>query len=323
MASLNWHLGRSEGVTFVEVAITSETDARVEVASTLRPVWPPRVGGRPVAGWENHRFTGTVEADGRLVFGYASPAEPETPPATIVETEPPSGDTGGEPEQLIGRLGRAEPPRDAVPLPEVGSISGRRAGGETDTAGVRAGISDLASGTPTDGVAPTDDGFDRSSDRGPALSSARHASPGETNDCPRPRPTSGDSSGGESMGFGSTDGRSTESAGGRHAGRPAVDTEKCERESETDGDVSPEKMASWLAEVEERLETARRLDGAESVAETRQVVRSIGGIEAVRALDRELANDSRRFDRIAERLRAVETGLESVTVPVSELERLA
>jgi hypothetical protein len=59
------------------------------------------------------------------------------------------------------------------------------------------------------------------------------------------------------------------------------------------------------------------------VAETRRIVRSVGGIEGVRALDRELVNDSRRFDRFAERLRAVETDLESVTVPVSELERLA
>ena len=327
MASLDWHLGRSEGVTFVEVAVTSETDTRVEVESMLRPVWPPRVGGRPVAGWENHRFTGTVEAGSRLVFGYASPAEPETPPATIVGTEPPSEDTGDDAQQLVGRLGRAEPPRDAVPLPEVGSVSGSRAGGETDTAGANAGIPDLASSTPEDRIAPTDDGSDRASNRGPAESSACHTSPGETNDDRQFCSKDSDSSSREPMDSGSTNDRSREGASGERTTRQTADTEVCgqalEQKSGTDADLSPGEIVSWLGEVEERLETARRLDGAESVAETRRIVRSVGGIEGVRALDRELANDSRRFDRFAERLRAVETELESVTVPVSELERLA
>ena len=136
MATLDWSLARVDEVTFVELVVTSDIDERVEIESHLRPVWPPRRRGRPAAGWDETGVTGVVTADDPLVLGYASPAEPADPPAELTDCQPvtaaesASGDGGSDdtpsPQLLVRALGAAEPPRDAIPVPETGEATTQR-----------------------------------------------------------------------------------------------------------------------------------------------------------------------------------------------------
>lgn len=117
MVTLDWQLTHAGEATLVELVVTSDANRRVEIESTLKPVWPPRRRNRPAAGWDDTGFEGVVTAGEPLVLGYASPADPAEPPATVVETGP-VPDTGDEtptPEELVRSLGEAAPPRDAVP----------------------------------------------------------------------------------------------------------------------------------------------------------------------------------------------------------------
>lgn len=117
MVSLDWHLRRTGGVTFVELVVASPYDAEVELTSNLTPVWPPRRHGRPVAAWDGARFTATVRAGSRTVVGYATPAEPTDPPASVMTHRPLAEKSAATPtpQQLVQSLGDAAPPRDAVP----------------------------------------------------------------------------------------------------------------------------------------------------------------------------------------------------------------
>lgn len=113
MATLDWTCEAIDGVTLVELVVTGERAQRVSIESNLTPVWPPRRQGRPVAGWDGSTFEDEL-GDGRLVVGYASPAEPVEPPAELT-TEPPDDDGGIDPQDVIRALGDGGPPRDAVP----------------------------------------------------------------------------------------------------------------------------------------------------------------------------------------------------------------
>ena len=114
MATLDWQLTRTEGITLVELLVTSETDRRVRIESALEPVWPPRSRGLPAAGWEDGAFEARIEAGERLVVGYASPAQPVEPPAKL--RSPTTDDADGvSARELVRALGDAKPPRDAVP----------------------------------------------------------------------------------------------------------------------------------------------------------------------------------------------------------------
>ncbi|WP_336326735.1 DUF7857 domain-containing protein [Halovenus sp. HT40] len=114
MATLDWTCETVDGVTLVELVVTAERSERVRIESKLSPVWPPRRQGRPEAGWDGERFEGRVEADDRLVVGFASPAEPVEPPVDL-QTEPPAEDDDIDPRDVIRALGDGVPPRDAVP----------------------------------------------------------------------------------------------------------------------------------------------------------------------------------------------------------------
>lgn len=116
MVSLDWNMTRNGGVTLVELLVTSEIAARVHVESRLEPVWPPRRQGVPAAGWNRTKFEGTVGSDSRLAFGYASPAQPQEPPAEIVSTEPVDERTEPTAREIVRTLGEPGPPRDAVPF---------------------------------------------------------------------------------------------------------------------------------------------------------------------------------------------------------------
>lgn len=115
MASLDWHLRRTDGITLVELVVRSRTDERIRVESELEPVWPPRTQGVPAAGWDASGFSGTVEADEPLVLGYASPADPVEPPATIVAPRDPDGGAAIDARSLVRTLGDPAPAREAVP----------------------------------------------------------------------------------------------------------------------------------------------------------------------------------------------------------------
>lgn len=120
MAALDWHVRRHDGVALVELVVTSDTAERVRVESALEPVWPPRRQGRPVAGWSDNTFEGTVSPTDRLVLGFASPAPPAEQPARIVETDPGSpAESEVTARAVVRALGEQAPPRDAVPAREA------------------------------------------------------------------------------------------------------------------------------------------------------------------------------------------------------------
>lgn len=117
MPTLDWHLTRTDGITLVELLVTSDADCEVRIESNVEPVWPPRRQGVPEAGWEDGEFVGRIEAGERLLLGYASPAGPEEPPAELRSR--PAGDSPTvSARELIRVLGDPTPPRDVVPAVE-------------------------------------------------------------------------------------------------------------------------------------------------------------------------------------------------------------
>lgn len=89
--ALAWQVDRhpDAGVTLVELVIESDRRRRVRVESLLAgPVWPPRRDGRPLEGWDDRGVTLTVDP-GRTPLGFASPAPPTSPPATLVAPDGP------------------------------------------------------------------------------------------------------------------------------------------------------------------------------------------------------------------------------------------
>jgi len=127
MAALDWEQTRRDGVTLVELTVTADAPECVRIESQLQPVWPPRRQGVPATGWDDGGFEGRVDPSTPLVLGYASPATPADPPATVHTQE--TGDhpgattgsadtTGQTAAGIVRALGRGAPPRDAVPMPD-------------------------------------------------------------------------------------------------------------------------------------------------------------------------------------------------------------
>lgn len=130
MASLEWHIDRAGAISLVQLAVTSDRTARITLESSLTPVWPPRRRGRPIPGWDGAKYVGTVDAGQRLLVGYATPATPADPPATLIKTEPVDNASDGAPNTPTGvvqTLGAARPARDAVPSDQAlsGATDGR------------------------------------------------------------------------------------------------------------------------------------------------------------------------------------------------------
>lgn len=122
MASLETRCTHADGVTLVELCVTADRRERVRVENRLDgPVWPPRREGVPAAGWHDSGVTAVVAPGDRLVRGYASPAEPADPPAEIAEAAPDAGTDADTPapREVVRSLGRATPPRDAIPTPDA------------------------------------------------------------------------------------------------------------------------------------------------------------------------------------------------------------
>lgn len=166
MASLDWEVSHSDGITLVELAVTAHTDEQVRIESTLEPVWPPRRQGVPVAGWDDTGFEGSVEAERPLVVGYASPAAPEEPPAKLVSSGEDESETTAR--EVLRTLGDASPPRDVVPTPDSEPDeeqgTSRTIASETDTNCPTANESETNRAT-ADHPAPTGEWFDAVEDR--------------------------------------------------------------------------------------------------------------------------------------------------------------
>jgi hypothetical protein len=129
MAALDWEQTRRNGVTLVELAVTADTAERVRIESQVRPVWPPRRQGVPATGWDEAGFEGRVDPSTPLVLGYASPAAPTDPPATVhtTDTEDRPGPTetaDTTADGVVRALGRSSPPREVVPTPDHSETAG-------------------------------------------------------------------------------------------------------------------------------------------------------------------------------------------------------
>lgn len=129
---LSYETTSLDEVTLVTARLHNETpvDRRVRLRNRLDgPVMPPRTEGVPEAGWDDDGYETVVPADSTLAVGYACPV-PESaecdPPLVVDADERATGDLERgvanpetEAEAVVRRLGRAVPPRDAVPTPET------------------------------------------------------------------------------------------------------------------------------------------------------------------------------------------------------------
>ncbi|WP_101295206.1 DUF7857 domain-containing protein [Halegenticoccus soli] len=160
---LDWTIDSSAGVSLVSVRLRNPTpvDRRVRLRNRLDgPALPPRTEGVPEAGWDADGYETVVPAGERVVAGYACRAPPADPPVEVTlderadEVDPPSP----APADAVRRLGRASPPRDAVPASASGPAT-RPAIDAPDATG-SAVASDATGATETTGatnVTDTDD----------------------------------------------------------------------------------------------------------------------------------------------------------------------
>jgi len=298
MVTLDWQLDRAGGVTLVELFVTSTRDCRVEIESALQPVWPPRRHNRPVAGWTDSGFEAAVAAETGLVLGYASPAAPVEPPATVVGTEPIAAESGTPtPGQLVQSLGEAAPPRDAVPA------------GATDRS--TPGVGGERSATPDSRPDSPESGSEPASD---ARTSGNSSAATHSNE-PSHTPTRGTHSDGESRS--GTPHSAGESRSGTRSSRVR------ERSDTRNGGVATRDggVAAWLDGVERRLGVAEELAAVETAAEARAAVTDAGGIEAVRELCAQLDDDREGLAQLE--AAELDRRLAAVDIPLSALERLA
>jgi hypothetical protein len=89
---------------------------------------PPRTGGVPEVGWEDDGYETVVPPESTVAVGYACPAPDCDPPLVVaVDERAEAGEDGTarsdsanpSAEAVVRRLGRAAPPRDAVPTTEA------------------------------------------------------------------------------------------------------------------------------------------------------------------------------------------------------------
>lgn len=133
------------GVALVELEVenSTRTTRRVRIQNELSGVLlPPRRHGSVVEGFDEEGVTVTIAAGGHRAIGYACRAEAESPPATLVGSEPcdPGEVDERSADDILVALGDPRPPRDAV-TPEIRSPGPRTE--ETNANGRSAGTTDL------------------------------------------------------------------------------------------------------------------------------------------------------------------------------------
>lgn len=158
------------GVAFVGITLRNPTPVarRVRVENRLAgPLLPPRTAGVPDAGWGETGVSVVVQPHESRPLGYACPLDTEAddaasdpqfadpqladPPVEVVADERVSGsdetahrsttddsrsatdDTHRSVHAVVRDLGRPAPPRDAVPVPDLGSVAESDAETDADT----------------------------------------------------------------------------------------------------------------------------------------------------------------------------------------------
>jgi hypothetical protein len=97
---------------------------------------PPRSAGVPEAGWDDAGYEGVVAPADRLALGYACPADVAEPPVDVDDRGRPAPGRASPVDAgtAVRRLGRATPPRDAVPAASQEGVSDAAAGTRHDSA---------------------------------------------------------------------------------------------------------------------------------------------------------------------------------------------
>jgi hypothetical protein len=262
----------------------------------------------PESGWVDAGYDGVLEPSGRLALGYACPAAAAEPPVAVedvgrVAADPePSVDA----ETAVRRLGRASPPRDAVPAvdDELQIHGGPVSADERPVDESADGPQEL----------PPWERHAGSADEGPA-------DPGGERDG-RPAGEGGERDG-RPAGEGGANrlGNPTDRAGGDPNASAAglqVGIDGLDR----DDPALPPALEAWLDEAERRVERGERLS-AGSLSEATAVLTEAGGVDAVADLPDRLARDARTLRALARRASVLATRAEAVDVPVESLRRLA
>ncbi|MDR9430718.1 MAG: hypothetical protein RI568_08485 [Natronomonas sp.] len=95
----------AERVTFVEVVIEAERPHRIRLEPAFDgTIWPPRIDGEPLGGWDDTGVTTRIAA-GRTPVGFATPVRPTPPAVELVYAEP---CTDGVPDGMAGWIDRIE-----------------------------------------------------------------------------------------------------------------------------------------------------------------------------------------------------------------------
>ena len=105
MPTLTVRTNRIDSVTFVEAVLEAARPSRIRLETCFDgAVWPPRVDGKIVDGWDDGGVT--VEADaGATGIGFATPAVTSDQPIELVRSEP-RETPGVEIEAWIDRIER-------------------------------------------------------------------------------------------------------------------------------------------------------------------------------------------------------------------------
>lgn len=307
MATLDWHLRRTDGVTLVEVALESDHPERVRLESHLQPVWSPRRFGVPEAGWDETGFEGVIDPDRRCMLGYASPAAPVDPPIELTDAEPiapgeydgpdviprEESHTGSQSRArwLIRSLGTATPERAVVPVPD---------GQETLVQPTNSGVE---SETPR-GVECGGQGSDRTPPSAKTAIADDRDTAGKDVRKPQREPP---------------------------ARIPIADRERHHENEGNDGDEGSDipptaeshPVDAWFEAVDRRLAKAEELASVTDAATAKQAIERNGGMDGVQSLSRQLRRDAEQLNRMANRQPAIQERLEAVEIPLSSLERLA
>lgn len=121
MVTFDCTASRHDGVTLVTVHLRDiDVPTRVRIDHRLDgPLWPPRREGVPEAGWTDTGFDGVVGPENHTL-GYATPATPADPVATLADAErvpdaTPVGELTDDADSVVRHLGDPSPPADAVP----------------------------------------------------------------------------------------------------------------------------------------------------------------------------------------------------------------
>jgi hypothetical protein len=293
---VDWTVRRAGDAVLVGVELRNRTGTprRVRVENLVDgELLPPRRAGVPESGWDAAGFSGTVDAEGRLVIGYACRGEPARPPVDVTDEGRADGDAAvdsGETDlvdRAIRELGSARPPSSVVPAVDLPGEA------EPDDATAEIAAADDAVGAcDADAVVETGD-----ADAVAATGDAEDIA--ETGDADEIAATGG---------TGETDQRAGPTA---PPGRDA-----------SDALPSTAAVDAWLDAVAARVELAERFTDA-SVVEATEALADAGGLAETAALARRVDGDAARLRAVADRATRLAARADATDVPVEALRRLS